>query len=171
LCKFAGFDMVLNSRLLGNCLLLLISLTAGLFANAQTGFSRQAFYAALASNNTTSWNKQLENIKNLKGNDKAALEGALLMRKSGSLKVPAQKLSLFKKGHRLLEGAISKEPQNTEFRFLRLMIQENAPKAVGYNKNLAEDAQTVKNNYNALPGAVQQAISAYSKSSKTLTGL
>lgn len=163
--------MVLNSRYLGHCLLLLVGLITGLFANAQEGNSRQAFYAALASNSTAAWNKQLENVKNLKGNDRAAFEGALLMRKSGSLKIPAQKLSLFKKGHKLLEDAISREPHNTEFRFLRLMIQENAPKVVGYNKNLAEDVKIVKSGYNALPGTVQKAISAYTKSSKILTGL
>ncbi|HMR85688.1 MAG TPA: hypothetical protein PKE30_21245, partial [Niabella sp.] len=168
--KFANFNMVWNSRLSEVCFLILF-VTGSLLLHAQSGTGKQAFYAALASASMDAWNKQLENAKNLRGNDKAAFEGALLMRKSGALKVPAKKLSLFKQGHKLLEGAISKEPQNTEFRFLRLIIQENAPKIVGYNKNLAEDAQKVKSNYHSLPNALQQAISVYSKSSKVLTGL
>lgn len=162
--------MVLNSRLSGGCFFILF--VAGSFLlHAQSGAGKQAFYAALASPSMSAWNKQLENAKNLKDNDKTAFEGALLMRKSGALKVPAQKLSLFKQGHKLLESAIRKEPQNTEFKFLRLIIQENAPKIVGYNKNLAEDARIIKSNYNSLPDVLQQAILAYSKSSKVLTGL
>ncbi|GAB3418853.1 hypothetical protein [Niabella aquatica] len=162
--------MVLNSKLSKYCFLILF-LTGALFLRAQTGAGKQELYAALASGSMAAWNKQLEHVKNLKGNDKAAFEGTLLMRKSGALKTPPQKLNVFKQGYKLLEEAIRKEPQNVEFRFLRLMIQENAPRIVGYNKNLAEDAKTVKNNYKSLPDAVQQAVSAYSKTSKVLTGL
>ncbi|MCH5600069.1 hypothetical protein [Niabella ginsengisoli] len=151
---------------------LFIAIFAMLFTTkAQDGAGKQAFYNAMASNSTSVWNKQLEALKAMKGNDKAAYEGALLMRKSGSQKTPGQKLSMFKKGHGLLETAISKEPANIEYKFLRLMIQENAPKIVGYNKNVAEDAKLLKNGYKSLPAVVQNAIVAYSKSSKVLSGL
>ena len=51
------------------------------------------------------------------------------------------------------------------------MIQENAPKVLGYHKNLAEDAKAIKSNLKSLPKETQQAILVYSKSSKLLTGL
>lgn len=140
-------------------------------ASAQAGATRKAFYAALAAGSVSMWDNQLAEIKKLKGNDMEAFEGTLLMRKSATLKVPVQKLNVFKRGHKLLESAIGKEPANAEYRFLRLMIQENAPKIVGYNKNIAEDANTVKNNFKSLPAEAQQAIVAYSKSSKVLKGL
>ena len=140
-------------------------------AHAQTGSGKQAFYTAMASNSAAVWNKQLEEISKLTGNDKNAFQGALLMRKSGSQKTPGQKLSMFKQGHKLLEAAISREAKNPEFRFLRLMIQENAPKIVGYNNNVADDARLVKASYKSFPETVQKAVLSYSKTSKALKGL
>ncbi len=52
-------------------------------AHAQTGTGKQAFYSAIASGSTTAWNKQLEAVNTMSGNDKKAFQGALLMRKSG----------------------------------------------------------------------------------------
>jgi hypothetical protein len=140
-------------------------------ANAQTGAGRSGFYSAMSSASVAVWNKQLEALKAFSGNDKTAYEGALLMRKSGSQKTPGQKLSMFKQGYKLLEAAISKEPSNIEYKFLRLMIQENAPKIVGYNKNIADDAKSLKSGYKSLPATVQKAVLSYSKTSKALSGL
>lgn len=140
-------------------------------AHAQTGSGRQAFYHAIASNSATVWNKQLEAVNTLTGADKSAFHGVLLMRKSGSLKTPGQKLSMFKQGHKLLEAAISQEPKNAEYRFLRLMIQENAPKIVGYNNNITDDARQVKASLKSFPEVVQKAVLSYSKTSKSLNGL
>jgi hypothetical protein len=140
-------------------------------AHAQTGTGKQAFYSAIASGSTTAWNKQLEAVNTMSGNDKKAFQGALLMRKSGVQKTPGQKLSMFKQGHKLLEAAISHEAQNPEYRFLRLMIQENAPKIVGYNNNIADDARLVKASFKSLPETVQKAVLSYSQTSKALNGL
>ena len=140
-------------------------------ANAQTALEKKALYSALSVGNESALDKQMSVIKQLKGKQAEAFEGALLMRKSALLKVPVQKLNMFKQGAKLLEASINREPQNAEFRFLRLMIQENAPKVVGYNKNITEDVSAVKNNYRSLPAETQQAIVAYSKSSKSLKGL
>ena len=140
-------------------------------AHAQTGSGKQAFYQAIASNSASVWNKQLEAVNTLAGNDRSAFHGALLMRKSGAQKTPGQKLSMFKQGHKLLEGAINQEVKNPEYRFLRLMIQENAPKIVGYNNNITDDARLVKASYKSFPDAVQKAVLSYSKTSKALKGL
>ena len=161
---------------MNNCSKLLISFvflafTGFGYSKAQTGVTKQALYKALATDNVALWNKQLEVCQQLNGNDKAAYEGALLMRKSGSLKTPAQKLNMFKKGHKFLESAISKEPDNAEYKFLRLVIQENAPKLLGYNKDIIADTKTIKANYNSFSKELQQAVTAYSKTSKLLSGL
>lgn len=162
--------MNLNKRLLfaGS---FFIFLFVSLSSYGQTEANKQAFYNALSSNSAAIWNKQMENAKSLTGNEKPAFEGALQMRKAGSLKVPAQKLSLFKQGHKQLEAAIDKEPQNPEFRFLRLMVQEHAPKVLGYNKNISDDVKLIKSNYKNLPTVTKHAILAYSSTSKNLTGL
>lgn len=139
--------------------------------HAQMVSAKQAFYSAMASGSTTAWSKQLEAVNAMTGNDKNAFQGALLMRKSGSQKTPGQKLSMFKQGHKLLETAISQESKNPEYRFLRLMIQENAPKIVGYNNNIAADASLVKASFKSFPETIQKAILSYSKTSKALNGL
>lgn len=140
-------------------------------AVAQTASTRQAFYAAMASGNAASMDKQMEATASVAGSDKMALQGALLMRKSGSQKTPGQKLSMFRQGNKLLETAISQDARNPEYRFLRLMIQENAPKIVGYSNNITDDVRVIKGGYKSLPEAVQKAILSYSKTSKVLNGL
>ena len=60
---------------------------------------------------------------------------------------------------------------NTEYCFLRLIIQEHAPKAVDYRKDLEKDVSAIRSNFKTLPQVVQQAILDYSKKSKALKGL
>ena len=90
------------------------------------------------------------------------------MKKAGLLSKAKEKLSTFKSGRQKLEAAISREPGNAEFRFLRLIIQENAPKIVKYKTSINEDGMIVRTSFKKLPPVVQQAIRDYSKKSKTL---
>ena len=75
---------------------------------------------------------------------------------------------MFKEGGKKLEAAIKAAPNNVEFRFLRLMIQENAPKIVGYDENIKVDSESVKANLKSLSPATQAAIGQYAKKSKYL---
>lgn len=59
---------------------------------------------------------------------------------------PLDKLSTFKKGKKNIEAAIKKEPNNAELRFIRLSVQKNAPKFLGYQSNIKEDVEFIKNN-------------------------
>ena len=68
----------------------------------------------------------------------------------------------------MLEGAIKKNPDNAEFRFLRLMVQEYAPGILGYKNDTEKDSEYIRKSYKSLPGEVQQAIANYSKKSKLL---
>ena len=81
---------------------------------------------------------------------------------------PNTKLHYFKEGHVLLEEAIKKDPDNAEYRFLRLMIQEHAPGVLGYKKNIENDSELVRKYYKTLPKDVQLAIVDYNKKSKVL---
>lgn len=112
---------------------------------------------------------QLALVQNSSDNEKQAFEGALLMRKSGLISGPAKKLSTFKEGKEKLEAAIGKDNDNAEFRFLRLLIQENAPNIVKYKKNLDEDKAMIVKGYKSLPAVVQSAIVTYSKTSKIIS--
>ena len=150
--------------------LLLFLVSPFLFAqqSSQT-FSRSSYYAAMAANKLELLTSQEGLIKQGDFPKKEAFEGALLMRKAGLLTKTQEKLSVFKAGHKKLESAISKEQTNPEYRFLRLMIQENAPKVVKYRDNIKGDGEFIKANYRQMPVETQKALVDYSKVSKVLT--
>jgi hypothetical protein len=131
-------------------------------------FDRSAFYATMATSNVTDVNNELALLETLKADEKEAYEGALLMKKAGLLTKPAEKLKFFKSGRIKLETALLKDSSNGEYHFLRLIIQEHAPKIVKYRKNLEKDREFVINSFRYLPPDVQQAIKDYTKDSKTL---
>lgn len=125
----------------------------------------------MAADDLQSVNSQLAIVRSASINEKEAYEGALLMKKAGLVSRAKEKLSLFKAGRLKLEASIKKDNGNTEFIFLRVIIQEHAPKAVNYRSNLENDIAAIRSNYKSLPPVVQQAISDYSKKSKVLKTL
>jgi hypothetical protein len=140
----------------------------GYTASAQPSFDKNAFYTSIQSKDLNNINAQLKIVGASSIPEKDAYTGALLMRKAGLVKGPSNKLSVFKSGHTKLEDAIKKNNSNAEFRFLRLIIQENAPGILGYKSDMQQDGDYIKKSYKDLPQSVQQAISNYSKQSKIL---
>ena len=157
----------MNIKMFFTLLLLLFVITPQ--GNSQkTGFDRSVFYKAMASDNLGEISAQLNIIKNVSISEKEAYEGALLMKKAGLVTKAKDKLSLFKSGRLKLEASIKRDNKNTEFYFLRLIIQEHAPKIVNYRTELEEDSLLVRTNYKTLSQVVQQAIIEYSKKSRVL---
>jgi hypothetical protein len=101
-------------------------------------------------------------------NNKEGYEGVLLMKKAGLVSRPKKKLDLFKEGRIKLETAILADNNNTEFHFLRLAIEEHAPKIVKYHADIETDKQIVVKNYKNLSQPVQHAILDYCKKSQVL---
>lgn len=160
----------MNIRIIFNLLLLLL----GLNLNATTqkaGFDKSAFYNAMAASDINSINNQLSIVKASSLTEKEAYEGALLMKKAGLVTRAQEKLSLFKQGRLKLEAAIKKDKDNAEFSFLRLIIQEHAPKVVDYRNNINTDIASIRSNFKTLSPVVQQAITDYTKKSKVLKPL
>jgi hypothetical protein len=139
-----------------------------LASNPNQHFNKSEYYKVLAENSQKKIDAYLQIINTQVFTGKEAFEGALLMKKAGLIKVPARKLNLFKEGRKKLENAIKADADNTEFRFLRLVIQEQAPDIVNYRGHLQEDGELVKKNFNILPVVVKEAIINYSKKSKLL---
>jgi hypothetical protein len=137
----------------------------------KAGFDKAAFYSAMAANNLDAVNNQLTVIKLASFMEKEAYEGALLMKKAGLVTKAKEKLSLFKAGRTKLEASIKKDNGNTEFNFLRVIIQEHAPKAVDYRHDIEKDIAVIRSGFKTLPQVVQQAILDYSKKSKVLNKL
>jgi hypothetical protein len=139
-------------------------------ANRQlpTDLDRAAFYKAMESESKTLVDEQISELNSAPADVKNAFLGAMIMRKAGIGGNPASKLKLFKQGRKLLEEAIAKDPENAEFRFLRLIIQENAPGALGYRNDQQKDSEFIRKSYNSLPEELQKTIADYNKKSKVL---
>jgi hypothetical protein len=151
---------------------LLLLLGFNLYATAHTAnFDKASFYSAMASGDMNTINTQLNIIKSSSIYEKDAYEGALLMKKAGLVVKAKEKLSLFKAGRIKLETAIKNSKNNTEFYFLRLIIQEHAPRLVEYRSNIESDAASIRSNFKSLSPVIQQAINDYSKKSKVLKPL
>lgn len=136
--------------------------------NLIQSFDKAAFYSILKSGKIEDINNELTLLSSSSVTEKDGYEGALLMRKGGLLPIPGEKLKSFKKGRILLETALMNDNANGEYHFLRLIIQEHAPKIVKYNGDIEADKEYVKKSYKNLSPAAQHAIIDYSKSSKII---
>ncbi|MFB0925504.1 MAG: hypothetical protein QMB65_09515, partial [Vicingaceae bacterium] len=63
---------------------------------------------------------------------------------------PLQKWKCFNKGKKNLDFLIDRNKNNTELRFLRLTIQNNLPKFLGYNNNTKEDTDFIYTKINKI---------------------
>ncbi len=152
-------------------LLLFLLLPAGFLRHSQPSqaFDRANFYSIMSTGKTKDVNEELITVRASEIKEKQAYEGALLMRKAGLMKIPAEKLHFFKLGYIKLEGAISTSPENAEYRFLRLTIQEHAPHIVKYYHQIDADKTIVIKEFKNLQPDVREAVREYSKTSKVLT--
>lgn len=77
--------------------------------------------------------------------------------------------ALIVSGIKSLEGAVNANPANIELRIIRLSVQENLPKIVGYHSKMAEDKKMILKNYAAQNGSLKQYIREFAAVSKTMT--
>lgn len=146
---------------------LLLLLVAAFTAQAQ--IDKGVYYKALSSGEEASIDKVLARLENEKSSSKVnAYKGALTMKKAGFVKGVGGKVKTFKKGAGLLEDEIKSNPGNTEFRFLRLTVQEHAPGILKYNKEIDADKQAVVSGYDKLDADLKNVIADYAKDSKVL---
>lgn len=162
--------MILEMTSISLSICFLLNIFAGIISSQSIAvYDKENFYKVFSKNDLTLISAELKTIQHSDFNEKEAFEGALLMRKADVIGNPKDKLSVFKAGNAKLEHAIKSAPDNAEYRFLRLMIQEKAPKFLGYNKNIAEDKSFITTNYKTLPTVVKEAVKNYSKTSSVLT--
>ncbi|HEY2581289.1 MAG TPA: hypothetical protein VGI43_05765 [Mucilaginibacter sp.] len=131
-------------------------------------FEKATFYSVMASGDVDDIDKQLAILENSSINEKEGYEGALFMKKASFGKKAKDKLNLFKKGRISLETAMAANNENIEFHFLRLAIEEHAPKTVKYSADIEKDKSLVIKNFKTLSPSVQNAIKDYCKTSKVL---
>lgn len=152
-------------------LILLFALTTFQYANAGVllqQFDKSTYYKILKSGSVAEINNEIALIEASSLKNKDAYAGALLMKKASLLKVAKEKMDNFKKGATKLETVLRFDSLNVEYRFLRLIIQEHAPKVVKYNGNISEDAAFIRKNYKELSPDIQKILIDYSQTSKAL---
>ncbi len=79
-------------------------------------------------------------------NQNTAYLAAGFMIKAKHLSSFYEKWYYFRKGRKLLDDIIFKQPTVVEYRWLRYCIQSKSPSILGYNNNLEEDCVYIKNN-------------------------
>ena len=131
-------------------------------------FDKAGFYAVIASGKLEEIDKELTLVTAAAIKEREAYEGALLMRKAGLLSRAKEKLATFKSGYGKMESSISIDSGNAEYHFLRLIIQEHAPKVVHYDKDREKDSRIVIRAFPTLSPVLQKAIRDYCPHSKLL---
>lgn len=131
---------------------------------------RQSYYDALASEEITEINAMIGRLeKESQTTTIKAYRGALMAKKANFITKAGEKLELFKAGVDLLEKAIASEPQNTEYRFLRLSIQEHAPKILKYKDEIESDKAFIIANFSKTESSLAAIIKDYAKKSDVLS--
>lgn len=145
-------------------LIFLISSFAGL-----AKIDKQVYYDALASEDIAEINTMIGKLeKESQTTTIKAYKGALMAKKANFITKASEKLDVFKAGVDLLEKAIESTPQNVEYRFLRLSIQEHSPKILKYKTEIEKDKQFIIANFSKVDAVMANIIKDYSKKSSVL---
>ncbi len=136
---------------------------------SSTHIDRKKYYAVLASNNELEIDKMLTALQSESVRSEVnAYQATLWMKKANFEKSIAAKVKLFKKGALDLDHEIETYPENAEYRFLRLTIQEHAPAILKYNKQKEVDKKVIVSKFKTLDKTIRTVIEDYAASSKTL---
>ena len=83
--------------------------------------------------------------------------------------VKQNRKSLVKAGATSLESVIKSNPNNIELRMIRLSVQENIPRIVGYRGGLKDDKAFILNNYSKQNSAMKSYLKKFAMQSKTIS--
>lgn len=87
-----------------------------------------------------------------------AYKGAVLTLMADFEKKKVEKLRLFKEGKKLIDDSIEASVDNIELRMIRLGVQENAPKILGYHKDMDKDKEFILRNYQATASNAEKEV-------------
>lgn len=138
------------------------------FTGNVLAIDRAKIYSLFDSGSLAEINAAIDKLEVEKTSLSNAYRGTLMMKKAHLLKAPGQKLNAFKKGSKILENEIKNNGENAEFRFLRLIIQENAPRILNYNKEIDNDRAVILHAFQKLDQDLKSEIRNYSKKSKSV---
>lgn len=151
---------------------LILSLLTGLFLFFQSGDLETLRNAYSKANSSNEGAKNFIEIADNKSSSDPIIVGYKAAAEILEAKVTTEKnkrKSFIKSGASGLESLIKANPNNIELRLIRMSVQENIPKIVGYNKNLKEDKTFILNNYSKQNSALKAYIRKFAAQSKTMT--
>ncbi len=128
------------------------------------------FYTVFKSNSETKVEELLAQFESVENptSDILAYIGALYIKRSNYISNMKQKIETFKIGRDIIESIIESNTDNIEYRFIRLIIQEQVPKILKYDKNKEEDSIIITENILSVDDILMSEITDYSKVSETL---
>lgn len=95
-------------------------------------------------------NDELTSITESSTPELQAYKGAVLTLKAKFAKSRKDKTEFFKRGVALIESAVEAASSNIEIRYIRMGVQENSPKFLGYHKNIEADKGFILKNYESI---------------------
>jgi len=130
-------------------LLLITFLLVGFFCKSQNLSETRAQYplAQESEELTSQLNDKLAQITSGADPVMMAYKGAVKSLMADFAKKVKEKKEYFKEGVELIESALKTEPNNIEIRYLRLTVQEHAPRFLKYHDNISEDKKIILKNY------------------------
>ena len=109
--------------------------------------------------NTTKLDAELQTVNNTEKPVLIAYKGAVKTLKAKFTKSKSDKKEFFKEGVALIEDSVIADPDNIEVRYLRLSVQENSPRFLGYHKNIEAYKEFILKNYtNTSPKELKSVI-------------
>jgi hypothetical protein len=151
---------------------LILSLFTGLFLFFQTSDLDALRNAYSKANTSNEGAKNFIELADKSSSSDLLIKGYKAAAKILEAKVTTEKnkrKSFVKSGATELETVIKYNPNNVEMRLIRMSIQENIPKIVGYSKNLKEDKAYILSNYTRQNSVLKVYIKKFAMQSKTMT--
>ena len=151
---------------------LILSLFTGLFLFFQTSDLDAIRNAYSKANTSNEGAKNFIELADKSSSSDPLIKGYKAAAKILEAKVTTEKnkrKSFVKSGATELETVIKYNPNNVEMRLIRMSIQENIPKIVGYSKNLKEDKAYILSNYTRQNSVLKVYIKKFAMQSKTMT--
>ncbi|MEO3403989.1 hypothetical protein AAFN85_08810 [Mucilaginibacter sp. CAU 1740] len=134
---------------------------------------KQMVIAVEKGKTTDSLYNNLSNLKEKNGITNGFI-AALLALKAKYAWNPYSKVKYLNRSEKLFKQAVAADPHNMEIRFMRFSIEHNVPSFLGFNKDLATDAEDIiaqleKKNYGTADKELTIAIIKFLLHSKRCT--
>ncbi|MBB4808052.1 hypothetical protein HNP38_003392 [Chryseobacterium defluvii] len=151
---------------------LLLSLLTGLclfFQSADIEALRNSY--AKANQSVTNTQSFIDLTEKQSSSDAvtSAYKAAAKIMEARITKEKGKRKSFVKSGATSLENIIKSNPNNAELRLIRLSVQENLPKIVGYHSSMKDDKTFILNSYSKQNTGLKNYIKKFASQSKTFT--